>query len=60
MVSCGIAVPHSAAFSKDAGDGGFVVAEGIGDNGSGDLQELLPDGGAPGGGRGDADRVKEP
>ncbi|MCX4597496.1 hypothetical protein OG819_50405 [Streptomyces sp. NBC_01549] len=36
-----------------------MVAEGVRDDGSGPLKELLPDGGAAGGGHWDADLVEE-
>ncbi|MFD1545073.1 hypothetical protein [Nonomuraea guangzhouensis] len=59
MFPGGVAVPPSATFSKEAGGGLVVVAEGVGDDGGRHLQELLPDGSAAGGGRWNADLVEE-
>ena len=59
MLPGGVAVPCAATFVEEPSGGLVVVAEGISDDGGRDLQELLPDGGAAGGRRWDADLVEE-
>lgn len=59
MISGGVSVPGSAGLVEEAGGGLVVVAEGVRDDGSGHLKELLSDGGAAGGSRWDADLVEE-
>jgi hypothetical protein len=59
VLSGGVASPGSAALVEEPGGGLVVVAEGVGDDGSGHLKELLPNGGAAGGGRWDTDLSEE-
>ncbi|MER0450060.1 hypothetical protein ABR738_36885 [Streptomyces sp. Edi4] len=59
MIASGVSAPRSAGLVEQAGGGLVVVAEGVGDDGSGHLKELLSDGGAAGGGYWDADLVEE-
>jgi hypothetical protein len=59
VISRGISAPCPTGLSEEAAGGLVVVAEGVCDDGSGHLKELLSDGGAAGGGGRDPDFAEE-
>jgi len=57
VVSGGVPAPGASGLNRQLGGGDRVVAEGIGDDGGGHLQDVLADRGGSAGDGGDADAV---
>jgi hypothetical protein len=66
VISSGVSAPLTASHAEEAGRGLVavaqsvgVVAQSVGDDGGGQLEQLLPDGGEAGGGGPDTDLAQE-
>lgn len=59
MVACGVPTPCPAGLPEEAAGGLVVVAEGVRDDGCGQFEELLSNGGAAGGCDRDTDLAQE-
>ncbi|MFE4800004.1 hypothetical protein ACFRFL_34515 [Streptomyces sp. NPDC056708] len=59
MISSGVSAPGATGLSEEAAGGLVVVAEGVRDDGGGQFEELLSDGGTAGGGDRDADLAQK-